>query len=71
MPGGTGFFRNLEGDEPLMNDPVRARRIISHGREAIAGNNLPALRNACIQLTQLLPREVSEQAERGWNAGII
>jgi len=67
----TGFFRNLERDEPLMSDPARARRIITHGRQAIAENNLNALRNACIQLAQMLPREVSEQAERGWNAGII
>ena len=67
----AGYFRNLEQDEPLMNDPARARRVISHGRQAIAENNLPALRNACIQLAQLLPREVSEQAQRGWNADII
>lgn len=67
----AGFFRNLEQDQPLMNDQERAKRIIAHGRQAIAENNLQGLRNACIQLSQLLPREVAENAERGWNAGII
>ena len=54
-----------------MNDAARARRLIAHGRQAIAENNLPGLRQACIQLSQLLPREVSEEAQRGWQAGII
>jgi hypothetical protein len=67
----AGFFRNLEQDLPLMNDPDRAKRLIAHGRQAIAENNLAGLRNACVQLLQLLPREVAEEAQRGWNAGVI
>jgi molecular chaperone DnaK len=67
----AGWFRNLEQDEPLMSDPVRAKRLIAHGRQAIAENNLQGLRNACVQLSQLLPREVADEAQRGWNAGII
>lgn len=67
----AGFFRNLEQDQPLMNDQERAKRVIAHGRQAIAENNLQGLRNACIQLSQLLPREVADEAQRGWNAGII
>jgi hypothetical protein len=66
----TGFFRNLEQDQPLMSDPARANRLISHGRQAIAENNLQGLRNACIQLLQMLPREVAEEAQRGWNSGV-
>ncbi len=65
------FFRNLEMEEPMMTDPERARRLITHGHQARAVNNLPALRHACIQLSHLLPREVSEQAQRGWDAGVI
>ncbi len=67
----AGYFRNLEQDEPLMNDSARARKLIAHGRQAIAENNLHGLRNACVQLSQLLPREVADEAQRGWNAGII
>lgn len=67
----AGFFRNLEQDAPLMNDPERAKRLIAHGRQSIGENNLPGLRNACVQLLQLLPREVAEEAQRGWNAGVI
>lgn len=67
----TGFFRNLEQDQPLMSDPARAGRLIAHGRQAIAENNLQGLRNACIQLVQMLPREAAEEAQRGWNSGVI
>lgn len=67
----AGFFRNLERDVPLMSDPGRASRLIAHGRQAIAENNLQGLRNACIQLVQMLPREVAEEAERGWNSGVM
>lgn len=67
----AGYFRNLEGDVPLMSDATRAQRVVAHGRQSIAENNLQGLRNACIQLAQMLPREVSEQAQRGWQAGII
>ena len=67
----AGYFRNLEGDVPLMSDATRAQRVVAHGRQSMAENNLQGLRNACIQLAQMLPREVSEQAQRGWQAGII
>jgi molecular chaperone DnaK len=67
----TGFFRNLERDVPLMSDAARASRLIAHGRQAISENNLPGLRNACIQLLQLLPKEVAEEAQRGWNSGVM
>ena len=55
----------------LMSDATRAQRAVAHGRQAMAENNLVGLRSVCIQLAQMLPRDVSEQAQRGWQAGII
>ena len=54
-----------------MTDAARARHLLDHGRKAITDNNLPGLRNACLQLVQLLPRDVAEEAQGGWQAGVI
>lgn len=66
----ASFFRRLEGDEPQMSDSQRARRLLDHGRKAMSENNLAALRNSCLQLRDLLPRDVAEQAQRGWQSGV-
>jgi hypothetical protein len=63
-------FCNLESKLARMMDRTRAESLIISGRKALAENHLQGLRDACLQLSRLLPVDAEEEVHRGWDAGI-
>jgi len=54
-----------------MTDPAKAERLFEMGRNYLANNNATGLQNVVRQLWELTPREVVEEAQRGFQANII
>ncbi|HEY1083298.1 MAG TPA: Hsp70 family protein [Prosthecobacter sp.] len=64
-------FFSLESKRSQMSDRTRAESLITYGHQALQEKNFLALRDACCQLSALLPPQAEEGAARGWNAGIF
>jgi molecular chaperone DnaK len=64
-------FRWLENEKHKMGDQARALRLLDQGRECIGKSNLTGLQNVVRQLWDLLPREVVEAAQRGYQSGVV
>ena len=67
----VGTFNNLEKQKHRMNDQGRATRLLDQGRDCIARNNVTGLQNVVRQLWDLLPPEVVEQTQRGYQSGLV
>jgi molecular chaperone DnaK len=64
-------FQQLEKQKELMSDQARATRLLDQGRECIAKNNATGLQNIVRQFWDLLPREVVDAAQRGYQSGLV
>jgi len=64
-------FKRLERDKQRISDRVRGDRLLDQGRQCIQANNINGLRNVVTQLWDLLPRDVVEAAQRGYQSGLI
>lgn len=67
----VGTFNNLDKQKHRMNDEARAARLLDQGRDCIAKNNVTGLQNVVRQLWDLLPPEVVEQSQRGYQSGLV
>lgn len=65
------LFGELEKQKSKMRDQTRAIRLLDQGRGCVANNNVNGLRNVVAQLQDLLPRDVVEAAQRGYQSGLI
>jgi hypothetical protein len=54
-----------------MSDSARAIRLLEQGRDCIAKNNATGLQNVVRQFWDLLPREVVDAAQRGYQSGLV
>lgn len=61
----------MEKEQARMTDPTRAARLINQGRDCIAKNNIMGLQSIVRQLWALLPPEVAEAAQRGYQSGLV
>jgi molecular chaperone DnaK len=61
----------LEEQKHRMSDQSRATRLLDQGRECMDKNNLAGLQNIVRHLWELLPREVVEAAQRGYQSGVV
>jgi molecular chaperone DnaK len=66
----VGTFNNLDKQKDRMNDQARATRLLDQGRDCIAKNNITGLQNVVRQLWDLLPPEIVEQTQRGYQSGL-
>lgn len=69
----VSMLRDMVNAQSQMNDPARAQQLISQGNRCIAGNEIDGLRNVCVQLIRMLPRDVQDEVQqnRGLGAGVI
>ena len=67
----VGTFNNLDKQKDRMSDQARATRLLDQGRDCIARNNITGLQNVVRQLWDLLPPEIVEQAQRGYQSGLV
>jgi hypothetical protein len=66
-----GAFNNLDKQRNLMSDPSRAARLLNQGHDCIAKENVAGLQNVVRQLWDLLPQEIVEKTQRGYQSGLI
>lgn len=70
-----GFWVNqlqqMEKEQTKMTDQTRAARLLDQGRDCIAKNNITGLQSIVRQLWGLLPPEVVEAAQRGYQSGLV
>ncbi|MDI6809842.1 MAG: Hsp70 family protein [Candidatus Eisenbacteria bacterium] len=66
-----GFFNYLLHERAKMSDQQSAERLINQGRQCINGGNVQGLRNVVAQLLGLLPRDVAETIQRGYQSGVL
>jgi molecular chaperone DnaK len=64
-------FGKLEKDKQRISDRVRGDRLFDQGRQCIENNNINGVRSVVTQLWDLLPKEVVEAAQRGYQSGLI
>jgi molecular chaperone DnaK len=64
-------FQQLEKQKERMSDQARATRLLEQGRDCIAKNNATGLQNIVRQFWDLLPREVVDAAQRGYQSGLV
>ena len=67
----VGTFNNLDKQKDRMSDQTRATRLLDQGRDCIAKNNITGLQSVVRQLWDLLPPEIVEQAQRGYQSGLV
>lgn len=67
----VGFFNDLVEKSSGMKDQDAAARIINQGRQCITRGNVQGLRNVVVQLLGLLPRDVAEAIQRGYQSGLL
>jgi molecular chaperone DnaK len=67
------MFKDMAHNRAQMTDPARAQQLISQGNRCIADNEIDGLRNVCVQLIKMLPKDIQEevQQDRGLGAGVI
>jgi molecular chaperone DnaK len=72
LPGfWVATFNRLDQDRHRLNDEPRVTRLLDQGRECIAKNNVTGLRNVVRQLWDLLPPEIVEESQRGYQSGLV
>jgi len=64
-------FQRMEEQLGEMSDRPRAERLLLQGHECLSKNNLTGLQNVVRQLWDLLPKDVVEEAKRGYGATIM
>ncbi len=64
-------FQLLEKKQQQMSDATRSTRLLDQGRDCIAKNNITGLQSIVRQLWDLLPNEVVEAAQRGFQSGLV
>ena len=62
---------HMEKEQARMTDPMRATRLLDQGRDCIAKNNITGLQSIVRQLWALLPPEVADAAQRGYQSGLV
>ena len=67
----VGQFQRLERERGKMTNREEASRLIEMGRKYLEENNVDGLRNVVIKLWDLLPKQVVEDVQRGFGAGVI
>jgi molecular chaperone DnaK len=69
----VSMFKDMANNQAQMNDPSRAQQLVGQGNQCIAENEIDGLRNVCVQLIRMLPREVQDEVQqsRGLGAGVI
>ena len=67
----VGCFQNLEKERQRITDRARGDRLFDQGQQCIQNDNVNGLRNVVTQLWDLLPREVVEAAQRGYQSGLV
>ena len=65
------LFNYLVDERGKMSDSKNAERIINQGRQYINSGNVQGLRKTVAQLLELLPRDVAEAVQRGYQSGLI
>lgn len=66
-----GFFNYLVEEQSKMSDQRGAERLINQGRQCITRGNVQGLQNVVAQLLGLLPRDVAETIQRGYQSGVL
>ncbi len=66
-----GYFNHLIDQRGKMKDQDAAERLIDRGQEFIANGNVQGLRSVVSQLLGLLPDDVAEQIQRGYQSGLL
>jgi molecular chaperone DnaK len=64
-------LRRMEQEQAKMNDATRAARLLDQGRDCLAKNNVTGLQNIVRQLWALLPPEIAEAAQRGYQSSLV
>ena len=64
-------FESLAACQSQMSDAARAEELIRQGREAVAQENTPALKEVVFSLQDLLPQQTLEEVQRGYGSGIL
>jgi hypothetical protein len=54
-----------------MTDQERSERLLAQGQECLAKNNLLGLQNVVRQLWTLVPNEIMQAAQRGYQSGLL
>lgn len=67
----VGFFNYLLQERGKMTDKQNAEKLFNQGRQCIEKNNFLCLRNVIAQLLDLLPQDVAETIQRGYQSGIL
>jgi molecular chaperone DnaK len=63
-------LQRMEKERTRMTDQARVARLIEQGRDCIAKNNAAALENVVRQIWDLLPGNIVEAAQRGYQSGL-
>lgn len=64
-------FQRVEQEQHKITDANRAARLFNQGRDCLAKNNVTGLQNIVRQLWELLPDEVVQTVQRGYEAGLV
>jgi molecular chaperone DnaK len=64
-------FQQLEKQRRKMTDQERSERLLAQGQECLAKNNLLGLQNVVRQLWTLVPNEIMQAAQRGYQSGLL
>lgn len=67
----VGYFNYLLERADKMTDQPAAQRLFDQGRQCINNGNVQGLRSTVAQLIGLLPREVAEAIQRGYQSGVL
>jgi hypothetical protein len=61
----------MEKEMQKMSDQTRAARLLDQGRDCMSKNNMTGLQNVVKQLWSLLPNEIVQAAQRGYQSGLL
>ena len=64
-------FQNLQGMKNNMIDKDKAARLFEMGQKYLSQNNIEGLKQIVRQIYDIMPSEVANQVQRGYNAGIV
>ncbi len=67
----VNHFDSLVACQSQMSDAARAEEFIRQGREAVAAENVVALKEIVFSLQDLLPQQALEEVQRGYGSGIL
>ena len=67
----VSHFDALAACQPQMSDAPRAEELVAQGREAVAQENVLALKEVVFGLQDLLPQQALQEAQRGYGSGIL